>query len=143
MWRFYLLFILAVLSGLAYAHQGYHFAVMVFDWHEKCEPAIRCDLFEYMGSSYFTRVMEHAALVSLLQAIAIGTGFTPYFYYVLTGTLIIFALPVAALAAMFASVVGILFIFVGLFWIMAFSFAVVALAGGLRFLVTYLIIDRL
>lgn len=142
MWKLLFLAVVAVVSGAAYAYEGYRFAEMVFDWPGKCVPLMSCRFSSYMEGNYARYILAQAIVVSVLQAIAIMSGVVIWWMNVIPGALIVFALPLAALALMFASVVGIFFMFTPMFWVMALAFGGVALAGVLPLLVAPWLAER-
>lgn len=122
--------IVAVLSGFLYAWQGFEFAVMVWDIPESCGSySSQCDFERYLGTYHYQSVIVKALVVIGIQTIAIFSGVSMVWANLIIGAAIIFVLPVALLALLTVTGVGLLMLFFGFFWATALPFLAVAIAA--------------
>lgn len=126
---------IAIASGALYAYEGFQFAAMAFDLSDACLDMRTCDLWDFSKTRKFKNAIEQGLFVSSIQAVGIFSGARLGWYNLLPGALIIFLLPILFLGFMFFSIFGILFIFFGLFWAVAVQFLLVAVLGGICFLI--------
>lgn len=128
--------IAALIFGALYAWQGFEFAVMVWDIPSTCYGNVaNCDFWRYFNSSHYGDVMFQALIVVVIQAAAMAFGIEMLWLNLIPGALIIFLLPILLLCLIVFTGVGFLALFFGFTWAVLLPFILVALAGGVSFLI--------
>lgn len=128
--------IAALIFGALYAWQGFEFAVMVWDIPSTCYGnATNCDFWQYFAMQHYDDVLFQALIVVIIQAAAMSFGIEMFFINMILGAFIIFLLPILLLCLIVFTGIGLLSLFFGLTWAVLLPFIIVAIAGGISFLV--------